>query len=555
MRQLFSEPAGAQAHCRRGAEAREKGDWEAALHHYLAALRLDGRRADAWNDLGLVYCARGDFAHAREAYSRAIDRDARLLPALLNMANLLREEFLDFHAAERSYRQAIAVDPANAGALTGLGLSLQEQGRVEEAASCYREALQIDEHFAEAREYLLFALNLVPGLSRETTFVEHRRWAELHADPVDRMPASPRAPGQWRLGFVSGDFRGHSTASFTLPLLANLDRSRFQVLCYDASGRADATTARFRPLASQWREIHALSDEAVAETIRGDAIDALIDLSGHTRGNRLGVFARKPAPVAMTWLGYLNTTGMRAMDYRITDARADPPESDRFHTEALIRLPDTLWCYEAPADAPVPEARPDDRALVFGSCNHAAKLNGEVIALWSRVLRDLPQSRLCVMAVPDGGAGERIAAAFARHGVQADRIQMHPRCAREKYWRLLAAIDVALDAFPYNGGATTCDCLWMGTPVVTLAGESGFSRSGASILGGAGLPELIASDPAQYHSIALGLARDAGLRARLRSGLRERLRASVLMDAPRFARAFEEVVVAALRRVGIDKPC
>ncbi len=555
MRQLFSEPAGAQAHCRRGAEAREKGDWEAALHHYLAALRLDERRADAWNDLGLVYCARGEFAHAREAYSRAIDRDARLLPALLNMAALLREEFLDFHGAERRYRQAIAADPVNAAALTGLGLSLQEQGRVEEAVTCYREALQIDEHFAEAREYLLFALNLLPGLSREATFFEHRRWGELHADGVERMPASARAPGPWRLGFVSGDFRGHSTASFTLPLLANLDRSRFQVSCYDASGRPDATTARFRALASQWREIHALSDEAAAEAVRGDGIDVLVDLSGHTRGSRLGVFARKPAPVAITWLGYLNTTGMRAMDYRITDARADPPGSDRFHTEALIRMPDALWCYEAPADAPAPAERANERALVFGSCNHVAKLNAEVIALWSRVLLDLPEARLCVMAVPGGAAGERIAAAFARHGVQADRIEMRARCAREEYWRLLAAIDVALDAFPYNGGATTCDCLWMGTPVVTLAGDSGFARSGASILGGAGLPELIASDPAQYHSIALGLARDAGLRARLRSGLRERMRVSMLMDAPRFARAFEEAVVSALRRGGIGKPC
>ena len=555
VRQLLSAQAGVDARCRRAAAAREQGDWDAALHHYLAAVRLDDGRADAWNDLGLVYCARGEFAHAREAYARAIERNARLLPAMLNLGNLLREEYLDFAAAERCYRRALGIDAANTGALAKLGLSLQEQGRVEEAISCYRQALDLDPRHEEAAEYLLFALNLVPGLEPATVFAEHRRWAETFVDGLARLAPQPQA-GACRLGFVSGDFRAHSTASFVLPLLAHLDRSRFGVFCYSASARTDEITGRFRSLASQWRDIHVLPDDAAAEMIRSDAIDVLVDLSGHTRGNRLKVFARKPAPVTMTWLGYLNTTGMLAMDYRITDARADPPlASDPFHSETPIRLPDTFWCYDAPADATEVVARLAAQSVTFGSCNQLAKLNDGVIALWSRVLFDVPRSRLIVMAVQGDAARERVASAFGRHGVETRRLDMRARTGTGEYWRTLEEIDIALDPFPYNGGATTCDCLWMGIPVVTLAGAFGFARSGASILGAAGLLELIAPDPAGYHSIAVGLARDGERLARLRAGLRERLRASVLMDGPRFARAFEAAVLSALRRSGVTKPC
>lgn len=548
--QLLNRGADAN-HYGRGTEARKRRDWEAAIRCYECALRTDPRHADARNDLGLVYCEQREFAKARDAFERVLAADPDHSIANLNLANLLREEFLDFPAAELRYRRALAAGIAPGEALPGLGLSLQEQGKVEEAVECYREAIRLDAEDLVAREYLLFALNLLPEQSAQDVFEEHLRWAAVLGPVPAPQRLDPMSRRRIRLGFVSGDFRSHSTAAFLRPLLRELDRMRFEVFCYSNSSAADHVTETIKRIAEHWRDVCTVTDTEATEKIRDDGIDILIDLSGHTRGGRPGIFARRPAPVAITWLGYLNTTGLASMDFRITDARADPPgQSEAFHTERLIRLSDVQWCFEPPSDAPAraePGDAPDPPGVTFGSCNHIAKLNERVLVLWARLLTEIPQSRLVVLAVPDHTAAQRVTAKLTVHGVAAERLEFHGRLPRDRYWQVLSDIDIALDPFPYNGGATTCECLWMGVPVVSIAGRFGFARSGASVLGSVGLADLVAGNEEEYLVTAAQLARDSARLRKLRRELRERMRASPLLDARRFARAFEYALLGTLK--------
>ena len=542
---LFISPAG--AHYRQGGKARSREEWATALHHYELAVRLDRGHFAAWNDLGLARCATRDFGGAREAFSRALAIAPESPVASLNIGHLLREEYLEFERAESHYRQALATRSGFVEALIGLGLCLQEQGYVGEATSCYRDALDRDPTSIEAHECLLFALNLLPGQAPEAVFDEHRRWASRIPGNGTLLRPAARIPGaRMRVGFVSGDFKAHATAALVFPLLAALDRTRFEVFCYSTTNQRDAYTERFTGLAEHWREVSGRTAVQAAELIRHDGIDVLIDLSGHTRGNRLDVFAQNPAPVAATWLGYLNTTGLAGLRYRITDAQVDPPgASEAFHSETLLRLPDTLWCFEPPADAPALRAPAGERPLTFGSCNHVAKLNAAVLGAWARILQAVPGSRLLVMAVPGERAEARVRKELGSAGIDPQRVETVGRLSRERYWQVLREVDIALDPFPYNGGATTCECLWMHIPVVTLAGRFGFARSSASILSCVERKEWIANDEEQYVAIATGLARDRASLVHSRMSLRDKVLASPLVDAPRFARAFEHALVQA----------
>jgi predicted O-linked N-acetylglucosamine transferase (SPINDLY family) len=392
---------------------------------------------------------------------------------------------------------------------------------------------------------MLFISNALPRRDLAQWYGEHRSWGQRYADVLPRYVHATAGPARrLRIGYVSADLREHATASFVHPILAHHNAEAFEIFCYSNSEEVDATTQNIQRQAQRWRAINGIDDAQAARLIHGDAIDILVDLSGHTRGNRLGVFARKPAPVQIGYLGYLNTSGMAAMDYRITDAIADPPGvSEGLHCETLLRLPQTLWCYQPPQDAP-PVAPPPllrNGHVTFGSFNHVAKLNESVLSLWSELMLRLPSSRLQLMAVPDEEAAARIHAAMRRHGIDAARVRTLPRLARGQYWNALGEVDIALDPFPYTGGATTCDSLWMGLPVVTLAGSFGFARSAATVLHNAGLGELVAVDERQYIDIALRRASDAPALADMRSGMRARLLHSPLLDAPRFVQALEQL--------------
>jgi predicted O-linked N-acetylglucosamine transferase (SPINDLY family) len=499
--------------------------------------------ADAHNDLGVALCAQNDFAGARAAFARALDLRGEFVATQINLGQLLQAEFRDYRAAAVHYRSALALDPQQAQARNNLALVLYERGLVAEAIACLREALQRAPGDALARQFMLFMSNALPLRDLDAWYREHRLWGQMHADPLPRYAHAPvRAERRLRIGYGSADLREHATTAFVHPILARQDRDRFDVVCYSSSEESDAQTQALQRLGHRWRGIAGMGDAQAAQLIHADAIDILVDLSGHTRGGRLGVFARKPAPVQISYLGYLNTTGAAAMDFRISDAIADPPgASERLHCETLLRLPQTLWCYQPPEDAPQICAPPAQRNgyITFGSFNHVAKLNDGVLELWGELLRRLPNVRLQLMALPDEETAQRIRAALEQQGVAAERIRTLPRLARAQYWQMFGEVDIALDPFPYTGGATSCDALWMGLPVVTLAGSFGFARTAATVLANASLAELVAEDAEQYLTIAQRLALDLPALARLRADMRARLARSPLLDATGFVAALE----------------
>jgi predicted O-linked N-acetylglucosamine transferase (SPINDLY family) len=377
-------------------------------------------------------------------------------------------------------------------------------------------------------------------------FAEHRQWGRLHADALTAAAgphSNDRTPDRrLRIGYVSGHFFGHAVNFFSEPILASHDHRQCEVYCYSNSAHADETTARLRTYAQQWREIHALDDEQAAELVRQDQVDILVDLAGHIGGNRLLVFARKPAPIQVTYIGYQNTTGMAAMDYRLTDEWADPPGmSEAYYTEKLVRLPRSFFCYrpspEAPAVSPLPAL--SNGFVTFGSFNNFAKVTPEVLSAWGALLQAVPQSRLVILAHAVRSLGEYLARAFERQGISAERVTLADRCSRGEYLEWIRRVDIALDPFPFNGHTTTCDALWQGVPVVTLAGRTYASRFGSSAHVNLDLRDLIAQSPEQYVEIATRLAGDVGRLSELRATLRERMAGSPLLDFAGFTRHLE----------------
>lgn len=537
---------------RRATAARERGDWTQAIGWYRRALAARPEHAEAHNDLGIALCAIRDYAGARAAFAQALALREDFIEAQVNQGQLLQSEFRDYREAAAHYRAALESDPGQEQARNNLALTLYELGLVDEAIACLREARQRAPDNALAHEFMLFMSNALPQRDADAWFAEHRLWGQRHADGLPRYAHAPAgASRRLRIGYVSADLREHATSGFIRPILARHDRASFDIFCYSNSDEADAQTQEMQRQVYCWRNIAGVDDARTAQLIHADAIDILVDLSGHTRGNRLGVFARKPAPLQIGYLGYLNTSGMAAMDYRITDACADPPgASERLHSEILLRLPQTQWCYQPPEDAPGVAPCPAQRKgyVTFGSFNHVAKLNDRVLGLWAELLLRLPNSRLQLMALPDEETAARIRTRMEQQGVDAARMRTLPRLARTQYWQSYAEVDIALDPFPYTGGATSCDSLWMGLPLVSLAGDFGFARSGATILANAGLAELVAADEKQYLGIALRLAGDLPALAQLRAGMRDRLARSPLLDAAHFIAALEQLYREAWQR-------
>jgi predicted O-linked N-acetylglucosamine transferase (SPINDLY family) len=358
---------------------------------------------------------------------------------------------------------------------------------------------------------------------------------------VPGVARAARAGRRLRIGYVSGDFRLHSVAFFFAPVLENHDRVHYEITCYQCSPRSDAVTSNLRSHSDRWREAWRLNDDALETAIREDAIDILVDLSGHTAENRLPVFARRAAPVQATWLGYPGTTGVAAIDFRITDAVADPPgQSDAAHTERLYRLPRPMWSFRP--DPRMPEVGPSPartRPPTFGSFNYLPKLNDRVLELWARVLREVPASRLVVTRVPGPDSARRLSSTFAGLGVDPGRLELHGLVGRDRLANILAEVDIALDPFPYAGTTTTCEVLWMGLPVVSLAGENTPARSGASLLSAVGLSDFVADSPDAYVTTARSLALDPDALERIRGTLRARFAASPLRDEAGLARELE----------------
>ena len=501
--------------------------------------------ADAWHHMGVAASGLGRNTLAESSYRQALQLRPQFIDAMNNLATVLRRK-PDIDEAELWYRRVLDSRPEAAETMYNLGRLLAADGRMREAIEWHRRATIADPSAVDYHSNLIYWLNFDPAYSPLEVFAAHQEWARAHTEPLARTAKKPAVPAtahrQLRVGYVSPNFRDHAAGHFFESTLAAHDRQQFHTVGYSDVAASDRHTANFRQLFGEWRECASLSDAELADRIERDRVDILVDLTGHTQGNRLLTFAKKPAPITITWNGYANTTGMTAMDYRITDPLADPPGlTEHLHTEKLLRMPETYMVFSAPPASPPVNLLPalTNGAITFGSFNAVTKLNSSVINLWAEILRAAPAARLLIATVPSANARARLTVMFGERGIAPSRLSLRGQLPRAGFFALHHEVDIALDPFPFNGTTTTCDSLWMGLPVVTLAGSSHVSRVGVSMLTNVGLPQLAATSKQGYAAIAIALASDLPALQVLRAGLRARMLASPLMDAPRFSRHLE----------------
>jgi len=465
-----------------------------------------------------------------------------------NLGNALRSKGCHDEAIA-ALKTAIRLMPNPADAHNTMGLTLKDLGRMDEAVAAFRRAVSFNPAMLVAHSNLLLFSNYQPGTGPEELFAEHRRWAK-DRETVLRGAILPhlndRDPERTlRIGYVSPDLRQHSVAYFLLPFLEHRDPDQCHVTAYSNSVVADDVSGRIQRSVDAWCSIAGASDEQVAERIRADRIDILVDLAGHTADHRLLVFARKPAPVQITWVGYPGSTGLDAMDYRLSDPLADPPgDVSRLSSERVLLLPQTTWCYVplsgAPDVAPLPALT--TKGITFGSFNNFGKISSATLDMWAEILRQTPDSRLVLknVAMRSPAAMTRTQQQFAERGIADDQLQLlSPDPSLLEHLNQYNRIDISLDTFPYHGTTTTCEALWMGVPSITLAGPNHASRPGVSLLSNVGLGDLVATTPEEYVEKAVRLAGDLSGLAEIRAGLRQRMLESPLMDGGSFARDME----------------
>ncbi len=524
----------------------QAGNYQAAAEQYRRILAKNPSSGVTYAKLGSLFRRIGNNRMAAISVRKAIALDPRLADAHANLGALLREEQRLGDALE-SYSKAHALAPGNGYILYNIGLCLTDLGLLGKAEEHYRDALKTAPDCELIWSNYCYSLCFSHGPA-DWVAAEHCRWGGRYDAPanewIDVSGCSPDPDRPLRIGYVSPDFRTHSVAYFLEPLIRE-HGDEFTIYCYSNCAREDAVTERFRTLADVWRPVHAESDAQVAARIRQDRIDVLVDCAGHTEGNRLGVFGLRPAPVQASWCGYPATTGLAAIDYRITDSIADPPGYDRYYREVLWRLDPCFLSFMADHDAPPVAAAPgkQDRPFTFGSFNKLGKISEETILCWAAIMRAVPNSRLLLKAEHLGNplVQQRIQRAFGGSGVDPDRLSLVEYVeSRYEHLALYAQVDLCLDTFPYAGTTTTCEALWMGAPVLTLRGDRHVSRVGASLLGALDLEELVAESKERYVQLAVSFAGKPETLAHLRVTMRERMRGSVLCDVAGFARRMEK---------------
>jgi predicted O-linked N-acetylglucosamine transferase (SPINDLY family) len=536
------QPTSPLVHCQLGLIYLERGQLPQAATHYRKAVALAPHLAEAHYNLGIVRRRRGRPRLAVESFTNAVRHRSDYFAAYLNLSTL-HAALVQPDMAVDAARRATALRPESAAAALHLARSLQLQADTPAAIAAFRRAVELDPADGQAHSELLGALAADPSLDAVALVAEHRAWAARHAEPLTaavRPHAVDRAPKRrLRLGYVSSHFRQHTLAAFIEPLLAAHDRERFEIFCYADTETVDEGTARLQRLAHTWRSIAPLADREAAELVASDNIDILVDLAGHL-GNRLGIFARKPAPIQVAYLGYPHTTGMSAIDYRLTDAYADPPgTTDSFYTEKLVRLPRAFFCYRPPEAAPELNRPPVEDAghVTLGWLNGTLRTTPQAVELWARLLAAVPEARLLVLAYRPGAFEERVREAMSRHGVEQARVEIVGEVAPDQVLRLYHRVDLALDSFPLGGNATVCQALWMGVPVVVRRGTAtGF---GASALATLDLGAFLSRSDDEYVRVVTQLAGDRARLAELRACLRARMSESPLVDAASCARDVE----------------
>ncbi len=529
--------------------ALQRGHPEPALQLAERAVALRPDAAACRNTLGQVLERLRRDAEAANCYETALALDPAYAEAQNNLG-LVRARQDRLTEAEALYRRAIDLEPGYAEPYTNLGNLLKDRCELDAAIACYRRAIELRPDLSALHSNLLLTLHYHPAFGPQDLEREHRTWAERHAAPLaaaHRPHANePQSDRRIRIGYVSPDFREHSLARFMLPLLREHDERQVEVFAYSDVTAPDAVTGLIREHVDRWRDVATLADEPLAELIRADGIDVLVDLAAHSAHNRLVAFARKPAPVQITYLAYCSTTGMRAIDYRITDRYLDPPGEPEHYAETSIRLPHCYWCYSAPPLGERPATERGAGPPTFGCLNNFAKATDVTLTLWAQLLRRVPAARLLLYARAETHR-DRVRRVFREAGVDESRVDFVGYQSLAEYLATYGRIDVALDPYPYGGGTTTCDALWMGVPVVSLAGRTAVSRAGSTLLSHVGLERLVTRTEEQYVECAAELLRDRGALTELRRNLRPRLEASPVMDAPRFARDLEAAFRTAWR--------
>jgi predicted O-linked N-acetylglucosamine transferase (SPINDLY family) len=527
-RALQIKPDYVQGHSNLGILLHDRGRLDAAEASYRRALQIKPDYAQAHSNLGRTLHDMGRLVEAEASYRRALQIKPDYAEVHSNLGNTLHD-LGRLDEAEASYRQALQIKPDYAEAHSNLGSTLHDLGRLTEAEASWRQALKFKPNYAMAHSNLLFCLSQIGTVDAQTLFAEHCRFGEQFETPYRAnflQHSNLCNPDRClQIGFVSGDLRNHAVSNFIEPMAEHLSGySQLSLHAYSNHVIDDNATQRIRGYFAHWHRIVGLSDAALADKIRANGIDILIDLSGHTAKNRLLTFARKPAPIQISWVGYPCTTGLRAMDYFLADRFLLPPGQfeDQF-TEKIVRLPSTgpfLPYKDAPQVSPLPAL--SNGHVTFGSFNRLSKLSREVIALWSQLLRALPDSRMVLGGMPEEGKYDVLIDWFAQENIARERLDFYPRSDMPGYLKLHQRVDICLDTFPYTGGTTTHHAIWMGVPTLSLAGKTAAGRPGAAILGNAGLEAFVANDATDFVQKGLSWAGKLTELSDLRAGMRER---------------------------------
>ncbi len=524
----------------------ERNQFADAKRHFLAALASAPASLEAHASLVNVCLALGDLPEAASHAEAALKAQPDWLDLLFDYGLILKR-MSRTSEAEAAFRRAIALDKRYVRAYQMLGGVLITQCRVDEALAVFQEGRAHCEESFLLESPEMFALNCKDDISIDDLFARHvdygKRLQQLHPARFAPFANTPDPNRRLRIGYVSGDLQHHVVAQFLLPLLEERDRTAVEIICYSTGDTDDKMSARLRGLCDIWRNASRMPPDAVADLIHQDRIDILVDLAGHSGTPNLAVFAQQPAPVQATWVGYLNTTGLTRIQYRISDQHSDPVGlTDRYHTEKLVRLPHSQWCYrpfvEVDCASEAPYAR--NGFVTFGSFVQTVKITPSMRQLWGRILTQVPDARLLVVGVVDKQAQAGLYRDLANAGVDRTRIEMLPYIPLEDYYRSFGRVDIALDTMPFSGGTTSCDALWMGTPVITAPGQRSWSRSAASVLTTLRLQDWIAESPEDYVQRAVRFARNPAVVAELRKSLRSNMLASPLMDRQQFTRDMEQ---------------
>jgi predicted O-linked N-acetylglucosamine transferase (SPINDLY family) len=548
-RALETRPDYTDAHYNLGSTLHHTGQLLAAVTSYRRVLDIDPDFTAAHNNLGIVLQTIGKLEDAVESYRRALQIQPDYAEAHNNLGNVLRI-IGQTDAAVASYSCALKFKPDYAEAYNNLANVLQDQGKHNDAAANYHRALEIKPDYAEAHSNMLCSMQYSPGYTQAEIFAKHLAYAQCfelpliknghaHADSLDPCK-------RLKIGYVSPDFRQHSVAYFIESVLAHHDRNNYEIYCYCNNSVYDQVTLRLKSLVEHWCDIKIMDDEEAAQQIKIDNIDILVDLAGHTAANRLLIFARKPAPLQVSWLGYPHTTGLSSVDYKISDSYADPVGmSEGYYSEKLYRLKATSTCYHPPHSSPEVGCLPAYRqgTITLGSFNNLTKVTPEVCELWAKLLLNIPGSRLMLKAktLADLAIRHKLIEQFANYSIGQERLILASHDATHfEHMNRYNQIDIGLDPFPYNGTTTTFEATWMGVPVVSLNGNSYASRMGVSILTNLELTDLIANSPEDYIAVASRLAGDLSGLAELREGLRDRLKKSPLTNETQFTLDLEQ---------------